>query len=531
MSGVKLVNPNAIVNKGSQALFINIGAAKGLQEVLKSNLGPKGTIKMLVSGAGDIKLTKDGNVLLHEMQIQHPTASLIARTATAQDDITGDGTTSIVLLIAELLKQSERPLAEGLHPRILSDGFELGKQKALEFLEKFKVKKDTLNRELLLNVARTSLRTKVHQQLADSLTEIVTDAILSIRKEKQPIDLFMVEIMTMQHKSEMDTRLVKGLVLDHGSRHPDMPKKLENAFILTCNLSLEYEKSEINSDVFYNSAEQREKLVDAERRFVDERVKKIIEFKKLVCDTPDKSFVVINQKGIDPGALDMLAKQGILALRRAKRRNMERLTLACGGIAINSLDDLSPEILGHAGVVYEHVLGEEKYTFVEGVPNTFSCTVLIKGPNKHTIVQIQDAVRDGLRSVKNAIEDGYLVPGAGSFEVSAHRELIKYKEELSGRVKMGVQVFADALLIIPKTLASNSGFDPLDSLVTLQEEAKEHVVGLDLDSGECLSPEEEGIWDNYRVKRQILNSSSIIATQLLLVDEIIRAGKNMGKKE
>jgi len=251
----------------------------------------------------------------------------------------------------------------------------------------------------------------------------------------------------------------------------------------------------------------------------------------LVCDTPDKSFVVINQKGIDPGALDMLAKQGILALRRAKRRNMERLTLACGGIAINSLDDLSPEILGHAGVVYEHVLGEEKYTFVEGVPNTFSCTVLIKGPNKHTIVQIQDAVRDGLRSVKNAIEDGYLVPGAGSFEVSAHRELIKYKEELSGRVKMGVQVFADALLIIPKTLASNSGFDPLDSLVTLQEEAKEHVVGLDLDSGECLSPEEEGIWDNYRVKRQILNSSSIIATQLLLVDEIIRAGKNMGKKE
>jgi len=529
---LKALNPNAISNKGSQALLINISAAKGLQEVLKSNLGPKGTIKMLVSGAGEIKLTKDGNVLLHEMQIQHPTAALIARAATAQDDITGDGTTSHVLFIAELLKQSERPLQDNLHPRLISDGFELAKTKTIEFLEKFKIKKDTLNRELLLSVARTSLRTKVNQQLADSLTEIVTDAILSIRKPSEPIDLFMVEMMTMQHKSEMDTRLVKGLVLDHGGRHPDMPKKVENAFILTCNVSLEYEKSEINANVTYGSAEQREKLVEAERRFVDDRVKKIIEFKKTVCDKSDKGFVIINQKGIDPMALDMLAKQGILALRRAKRRNMERLTLACGGVAVNSVDDLTPDVLGHAGSVYEHVLGEEKYTFVEGVKNPFSVTVLIKGPHKHTIVQIQDAVRDGLRAVKNTIEDGCVVPGAGAFEIAAYAELMKYKAEVSGRVKLGVQAFADALLIIPKTLANNSGFDALECLVTLQEEhAKGHIVGLDLTTGECLSPEEEGIWDNYRVKKHLINSSAVIATQLLLVDEILRAGKNMVRKE
>jgi len=257
--------------------------------------------------------------------------------------------------------------------------------------------------------------------------------------------------------------------------------------------------------------------------------KKIIELKNLVCNTPDKSFVIINQKGIDPGALDMLAKQGIIALRRAKRRNMERLTLACGGVAINSLDDLSPDALGHADVVYEHTLGEEKYTFVEGVKNPFSCTVLIKGPNKHTITQIQDAVRDGLRAVKNTIEDGHLVPGAGAFEIAVHRELIKYKDEVQGRVKLGVQAFAEAMLIIPKTLATNSGFDPIDAIVSLQEESKDHVVGLDLATGECLSPEDEGIWDNYRVKRQILHSSTVIASQLLLVDEIMRAGRNMAK--
>lgn len=299
------------------------------------------------------------------------------------------------MLIAELLKQSERWLGEGLHPRILADGFELGKQEALKFLDTFKLKKNTLDRELLVSVARTSLRSKLYQQLADHLTEIVTDAVLTIRKPDAPIDLFMVEIMTMQHKTDLDTKLIKGLVLDHGARHPDMPKRLENAFILTCNVGLEYEKryvfkiisltsSEINASTQYRNADEREKMVEGERKWVDDRVRKIIDLKRQVCDTPDKSFVVINQKGIDPLALDMLAKENIIALRRAKRRNMERLTLACGGTAVNSVDDLEPSVLGHAGVVYEHILGEEKYTFVEGVKNPFSCTVLIKGLFAHS---------------------------------------------------------------------------------------------------------------------------------------------------
>jgi len=207
--------------------------------------------------------------------------------------------------------------------------------------------------------------------------------------------------------------------------------------------------------------------------------------------------------------------------------------LACGGVAVNSFDDMQPDVLGKADLVYEHVLGEEKYTFIEGVANPFSCTILIKGPNKHTITQIQDAVRDGIRAVKNTIEDGCVVPGAGAFEIAAHAELMKYKNaEVSGRVKLGVQAFADALLVIPKTLASNSGFDPIDSIVTLQEEySKGNVVGLDLQTGEALSPQTEGIWDNYRVLRQLLNSCSVIATQLLLVDEIMRAGKNMAQQK
>ncbi|OWM64440.1 hypothetical protein CDL15_Pgr020407 [Punica granatum] len=472
---LRVLNPNAEVLNKSAALHMNINAAKGLQDVLKTNLGPKGTIKMLVGGAGDIKLTKDGNTLLKEM----------AR----------------------------------MHPRVLVDGFEIAKRATLQFLEKFKtpvVMGDEPDKEILKMVARTTLRTKLYEALADQLTDIVVNAVLCIRKPEEAIDLFMVEIMHMRHKFDVDTRLVEGLVLDHGSRHPDMKRRAENCYILTCNVSLEYEKSEINAGFFYSSAEQREAMVAAERRSVDERVRKIIELKN---------------EGIDPPSLDLLARAGIIALRRAKRRNMERLVLACGGEAVNSVDDLTPDCLGWAGLVYEHVLGEEKYTFVENVKNPHSCTILIKGPNDHTIAQIKDAVRDGLRAVKNTIEDEAVVMGAGAFEVAARQYLInEVKKTVQGRAQLGVEAFADALLVIPKTLAENSGLDTQDVIISLTgEHDRGNVVGLNQHTGEPIDPQMEGIFDNYSVKRQIINSGPVIASQLLLVDEVIRAGRNMRK--
>uniref|UniRef100_H2Y3W6 T-complex protein 1 subunit zeta n=1 Tax=Ciona savignyi TaxID=51511 RepID=H2Y3W6_CIOSA len=525
MSAIKSLNAKAEVARSTQALAINISAARGLQDVLRTNLGPKGTMKMLVSGAGDIKLTKDGNVLLHEMQIQHPTASLIAKVATAQDDITGDGTTSNVLIIGELLKQADNYIQEGVHPRIITEGFELAKDKALEVLESIKCD-IKITRERLIDVARTSLATKVHRKLADQLTEVVVDAVLSVRREEEPINLHMVEIMEMQHKLDCDTSLIRGIVLDHGARHPDMKKRVENAFILTCNVSMEYEKSEVNAGFFYKSAAEREKLVEAERRFTNDKVNKVIQLKKEVCTSSgdnEKGFVLINQKGIDPLSLDMLAKNGIMALRRAKRRNMERLVLACGGVAMNSVDELTPECLGQAGLVYEHVLGESKFTFV-GEMNPHSVTILIKGPNKHTITQIKDA-RDGLRAVKNAIEDDCVVPGAGGFQVAAYDALMRYKPQVKGRAQLGVQAFADALLVIPKVLAQNAGLDPQEIVKLQQEYASSDLpVGIDLHSGEPMNPIDAGVLDNHCVTKQLLNSCTVIASNLLLVDEMMRAG-------
>ena len=393
---------------------------------------------------------------------------MIGRAATAQDDIVGDGTTSNVLFIGELMRQAERYLGEGVHPRILVDGIEIAKLETLKFLETFKQPKE-ITKEVLLDIAKTSLMTKIHPNIANPLTEVIVDAVQTIQKDDR-IDLHMIEIMHMQHKMSTESRLVRGLVLDHGARHESMPTRLENCYIMTLNVSLEYEKTEVHSGFFWSNSEQREKLIESERAFTDDKVRKIIAFKKQLCDGTDKNFVVINQKGIDPPSLELLAHEGIVGIRRAKKRNMERIPLACGGKGLNSVEDMQESDLGFAKLVYEQSLGDDKYTFIEGVENPFSCTILIKGPNDYSIAQTKDAIRDGLRAVKNTIEDKCVVPGAGAFEIATHRHLLDYmKENVSGKVKLGVQCFADAMLVVPRTLAENSGFDAQDTLLKVQE--------------------------------------------------------------
>lgn len=542
---LQLLNPKAESLRREAALRVNVTSAEGLQSVLETNLGPKGTLKMLVDGAGNIKLTKDGKVLLTEMQIQSPTAVLIARAAAAQDEITGDGTTSVVCLVGELMKQAYRYVQEGVHPRVITDGFDVARRETLRFLNEYKVARDEekdIDREFLLQVARSSLATKVGIELTEVLTPIVTDAVLNVwNREDDSLDLYMVELMQMQHLSPKDTKFIKGLVLDHGGRHPDMPQKIENAYVLILNVSLEYEKTEVNSGFFYSSAEQRDKLAASERSFVDSKLKKIIDLKNEVCGLDDKKgFVIINQKGIDPMCLDVLAKHNILALRRAKRRNMERLQLVTEGEAQNSVDDLSPSVLGYSESVYQETIGDEKFTYVTGNKNPKSCTILIKGSTNYALNQTKDAVRDGMRAVGNVIRDKTVVPGAGAFFIAASRHLKTCnmnKLGAKGKMKNGVEAFAEALLVIPKTLVKNSGFDALDVLALCEDELSDaqeadqrRFVGVDLKLGDSCDPTIEGIWDSYRVIRNAINGANGIASNLLLCDELLRAGRSTLKE-
>jgi T-complex protein 1 subunit zeta len=348
----------------------------------------------------------------------------------------------------------------------------------------------------------------------------------------------MIEIMHMIQHFSTDTRLVKGLVLDHGGRHPNMPKKLKNCYILNCNVSLEYENTEVHSKFIYSNPEQREKLIASEHKFTDELCYKIIDLKKKLCDSEegkkeDKHFVVINQKGIDPLSLDLLAKEGILALRRAKKRNMERLILACGGSGVNSFDDLSEKDLGFAESVIEETLGDDKYTYIEGVKNPFSCTILVKAGNDYTIAQIKDAVRDGLRAVKNVFDDDGVLPGAASFEIACAETLKEFSKTVGGKKLYGVNAFCEALLAIPKAICKNGGIDYDEATINAAKAFRDNktLMGIDLDhEGKPINPINAGLFDNYCVKKSFLNIGPVLVQQLLMVDEILRAGKQMGKK-
>ena len=539
-------------SRRDEALMRNLQAARGLQSIMKSNLGPKGTLKMLVSGSGSIKLTKDGNVLLHEMSIVHPTASLIARAAAAQDEFTGDGTTTNVMLVGELLWQCGQYLSDGVHARVLVEGFELAKDQALAFLEKYKChplagitdEKARLEAEktLMEQVARVSLRTKVSPvAFADQLASIVTGAIEVVRNDVvgSTFDLHMVEIMQMPFHLADETQLVRGLVLDHGARHHDMPRRVANAYLLVCNVSMEYEKSEVNSSLTYSSAAERVEMAAAERSRCDEIVKQAIALLgELRKKDPTANLVVINQKGIDPPALQMFADAGILALRRAKRRNMERLTHACGGVPLNTLDGATIDQLGHADVVYEQTIGEDKYTFVEGCRFPRSCTILIKGSDQHTMTQIKDALRDGLRAAKNLVDDGFaVVAGAGAFEVACAQDILRTAATSAGlgKARLGMEAYAHALEVVPKTLASNAGLDAIDTLLAVQgaqnrehegkEGKKMSYMGVGLEDGNPIDAAKEGIWDNVIVKQRAIQSATVIAQQLLLVDVVLGTKK------
>eukprot|EP01029_Cantina_marsupialis_P008108 TRINITY_DN1937_c0_g1_i1.p1 TRINITY_DN1937_c0_g1~~TRINITY_DN1937_c0_g1_i1.p1 ORF type:complete len:553 (+),score=199.66 TRINITY_DN1937_c0_g1_i1:54-1661(+) len=527
MSVTQISHQQSEVMSQNQALEMNTVASNALRELVAPSLGPRGATKMVVGGAGQIKLLKDGGDLLNSIPLAQPTVVMIARNATAMDDTTGDGTISVIILVCELLHRCSEIIREGLHPRACANGIELAAAEAMKFLESYK--QDGMDDEKLYQVALSSIQTKLDAKLSEQFAKIVVEAVKIVKREDQPIDLHMVERMHIVQLFAQDSRLVRGLVMDHGRRHPDMPSHLENAHVLTLNVSLEYEKSEYDAKMVFSTAEEREKMVESERRFVDDKVRKIIEFKRHVCKPDEegkvKNFFICNQKGIDPLSLDMLAKEGILAIRRAKRRNMERVPLACGGVCVNSVDDLDESILGYAGAISELTLGDNKYTTIEDVRHPHSCTVLIKGPNEHTIAQIKGAVRDGLRAVKNAMEANALVPGGAAFELDLHKHLMEYAKTVSGKAKLGIISFAESLLAIPKQLAANSGFDVQDTLIKLQDSLGEKSVGLDVYSGECMTPEDHGVWDNVVVKGQMIQLARTLTPQLLLVDEVMRCGR------
>jgi thermosome len=508
--------------RGREAQKNNIMAARVIAEVLRTTLGPRGMDKMLIDTLGDITITNDGAAILDEIDVEHPAAKMMVEVAKTQDDMVGDGTTTAVVLAGELLKKAEELLDQNIHPTVVVAGYRKAAQMAVETLEKIGIPVDMNDRATLKKVAMTAMASKAVGAAKDHLADIAIDAVKLIaeqRGEKWIADIDQVQITKKEGKSLLDTELIKGIIVDKEIIHPGMPKRVENAKIALLDVALEIEKTEFSAEIRIRDPTQMQAFLDQENRMLKEMVDKI---------KASTANVLFCQKGIDDMAQHFLAKEGIVAARRVKQSDMEKLARATGGRVISNLDDLKAQDMGKAGLVEERKVGDDKMVFVEDCKHPRSVAILIRAGLERMVDEAERAMTDALSVVSDVIEYNKIVAGGGSIEAEIAKQLRNYATQVGGREQLAVEAFAESLEVVPKTLAENAGLEPIDILVGLRsahEKPKGEVYGVNVFTGKVVDMYANGVIEPLRVKEQAIKSAAEAASMILRIDDVIAATK------
>jgi thermosome len=508
---------------GREAMALNFMVAKAIAETVKTTLGPRGMDKMLIDSLGDITITNDGATILDEMDVQHPIAKLMVEIAKAQDDEVGDGTTTVVILTGELIKEAEKLLEKNIHPTVIVAGYKKALEEAERILRRIAVKVDINDFEMLKKVAMTSMRGKAVAAFREYLAEIAVKAAKQVAEEKDGkivanVDDY-VQLVKKKGGSFLDTQLVYGVIVDKEVVHPDMPKRVEKARIALIDAPLEVEKTEIDAEIRISSPEQMKMFLDEEARLLRDMVEKI---------KAAGANVVFCQKGIDDLAQYYLAKAGILAVRRVKKSDMEKLARATGGRIITNIEEVSPEVLGYAELVEERKVADEKMVFVEGCPNPRAVSILVRGGLERAVDEAERNLVDALSVVSDVLEEPYVLPGGGAPEAELAKELRKYAAKVGGREQLAIEAFANALEVIPRTLAENSGLDPIDIMAELRaahEKPDGWKYGVDVFEGKVADMWALGVIEPLAVKLQAIKAATEAAAMILRIDDIIAASK------
>jgi thermosome len=508
-------------SRGREAQHTNIMAAKIVAESVKSSLGPKGMDKMLVDSFGDVTITSDGRTILDEMDIQHPAAKMMVEVAKTQDNEAGDGTTTAVIISGELLSKAEELIEKNVHPTIIIDGYKKAAEKALEVLEKIAIHTEQNTEEYLKKVAMTSMASKLVAEHKEYLADLAVKAVLAVAEkegEKYKVDVDDVKVEKKPGESVRDTKLIHGIVLDKEVVHSGMPKRVEKAKIALLDCSLEIEKTEFDAKINIESPEQMEAFLKQEESMLKEMVDKLAAI---------GANVVLCQKGIDDMAQHFLARKGIMAVRRIKKSDMEKLAKATGGRVVTNLDAITPADLGYAEVVEERKIGDDKMTFVEGCKHPKAVTILIRGGSERIVDEAERSLHDALCVVRDVVEEPKILAGGGAPELEVSRMLKKYAETLPGREQLAVKSFAEALEAVPTTLTENAGLDPIDILSELRarHEKGETWAGIEVHDGKVQDMLKAGVFEPLAVKKQILKSATEAASMILKIDDVIAAGK------
>ncbi|MHA1740700.1 MAG: thermosome subunit beta [Candidatus Thorarchaeota archaeon] len=507
--------------RGRDAQRNNIMAAVVIAEAVKSALGPKGMDKMLVDSFGDVTVSNDGATILKEMDVAHPAAKMVIEVAKTVDTEVGDGTTTAAVLTGELLKQAETLLDQNIHPTTIITGYRKAAEKAMDVLEEIAEKvdpaQDAAFRKVLRNVAKTAMSSKFVSTAKDKLADVVVDAVLSVakeRKENEEINLDNIPRQKQEGMNVSDTELVHGIVLDKEVVHAGMPKKVENPKIAVLECALEIIKTEFDAKISITDPSAMQRFLDEEQRMLKEMIDKIVEV---------GANVVICQKGIDDVAQHYLAKHGILAVRRIKKSDIERLHKATGATIVSKIQNITADDLGTAELVEQRKVGDDKMLFIEGTPKSSVVTLMVRGGTEHVVDEVDRALNDALYVVKDVVEHPYVLYGGGAVESHVATRLREFASSLEGREQYAVNAFADALEALPATLAENAGLDPIDIIVALRSAHSEGKVtyGINIEKGKVHDMKKARVVEPAVVKKQVIASAAEASQMILKIDDVI----------
>ncbi len=503
--------------KGREAQNNNIMAAKAVAAAVRTTLGPKGMDKMLVDSLGDIVITNDGATILKAMDIEHPAAKMIVEVAKTQDDEVGDGTTTAAVLAGEFLKNAEELLEQGVHPTVIASGYRLASVKAKEILQTLAKPVSKDDKDLLLKIADTAITGKGAEAQKGVFANLAVNAVLAVvdtENGKNTVDVEDIKVEKKVGGSVEASELIEGMVIDKERVHTNMPKKVKDAKILLLNEALEIKKTEVDAEISIKSPDQLQLFLDQEEQMMHDMVNKVID---------SGANVVFVQKGIDDIAQHYLAKAGVYAARRVKKSDMDKLARATGAKVLTSLKEIGESDLGKAGNVEEKKIGDEAMTYVTECHNPKAVSIILRGGTEHVVDEAERGLHDALRVVGVAIEDEKLVAGGGSPEVELALRLREYSGTLTGREQLAVSKFAEALEVIPRTLAENAGLDPIDMLVEMrsQHEKGKKTAGLNVFTGKVVDMWKEGVVEPLRVKTQAIDSATEAATMILRIDDVL----------
>lgn len=521
---VLVLKESALQQKGRDAQKNNIAAAKLVAELVRTSLGPRGMDKMLVDSLGDVTITNDGATILKEIDVQHPAAKMMVEIAKTVDNEVGDGTTSSVVFGGSLLAKAEELLEKNVHATVIIEGYQAAADKALSLLSELAKQVDPQEKEILLKIARTSMESKLVSEDSVMLSKIVVDSILQV-VEKQgdnyKVDLDNVKVEKKAGGSIRNTSLIKGIVLDKEVVHSGMPTKIEKAKIALVNAPLEIEKTEMSAEIRITDPTQMQMFLEEENRMLKAMVDKIIEV---------GANVLICQKGIDDIAQHYLAKAGILSVRRVKESDLTKLAKATGGRISTNLDDLTSKDLGSAEHVEQRKVETDKWVFIEGCRNPHAVTLLLRGGSQRVVDEVDRSLHDSLMVVKDVIEKPAIVAGGGAPEAYLASGLKDWADRFEGREQLAIKKYAEALEIIPLTIAENAGMDPIDTMITLRAKQAQGKkwTGIDARNTRIADMYSLDIVEPAAVKEQIIKSATEAACMILRIDDVIASSGAKG---